>query len=147
MVWSTRGMIWLTLEKYKAVSGSLVVVGSRLHACTADVYRWCSTVAAVWSSRAPASEGIVERASVFAAGRFACESSALSGELIQRPIRSRSGLPIGSSSRSRMTASGFRSPTNRSVFDKAGKEGPVDAVCVREGPRKRDRGRSEKLKP
>lgn len=152
VVWSTRGMIGLTFEKYRAVRGSRVDAGSRVHACIADVYRWLSTAATVWLSRAPASDGAVERAfaSVFVDGRFALAASILSGEPIQSPIRSRKGLPIGSSSRSRMTDSGFKSPTNRSVLDKAGKDGPADAdalavavaLCARVASFENDRGRS-----
>lgn len=148
--WSTRGMIGLTFEKYKAVRGSRVEAGSRVHACSADVYRWLSTAATVWPSRAPVSDGNVEWAfaSLVGDGRFALAASALSGEPIQSPIRSRRGLPMGSSSRSRITASGFKSPTNRSVPDKAGKDGPADtlaavvALCARVGSFEMDRRRS-----
>jgi hypothetical protein len=48
------------------------------------------------------------------------------GELIQSPIRSLNGFPV-SFSLSRMTASGFKSPTNRSVKG-ADKFGPSDAA-------------------
>lgn len=96
----------------------------------------------VWVSRAPATDGVVEEASAFAVERFVRALSALSGELIQSPMRSRRGLPTGSSRRSRMTASGFKSPTKRSVFDTAGKDGPADGGCARLGPFENDLGRS-----
>lgn len=52
------------------------------------------------------------------------------GELIQSPIRSRRGLPVGSSNFSRIRDSGLRSPTNRSVAGTENEVGLSDVACV-----------------
>lgn len=50
---------------------------------------------------------------------------------IHKPTLSRKGLSPGASNLSLITASGFKSPTKRSVLCKDGSTGSADAVLVR----------------